>query len=291
MHGNGDAPQQLVEHHGQTVAHQVPGEAARRPQQHMQAEADLLFPHEHIGDDHHELRHARQHSADGGTRHAHARRAELAEDEHVVEKHVHRKRHAVDRHRDVDGLHAAQHHQECGCDAVEEIRQRHDAQIGCAGLDNGGLGGEYLHHRAREQKQHQCEQQPRRGRNAQRQAGDAADGIHVLFAPVLAAQHDGAARHAEYGYGINKEHLVGQTGGRERHLAQPAQHQGIHQVDTVRNDILQRHRQCERQQAAVKRALYMNFRIFGLHGSPPASPVQKGRPAGRPFCFWEVMSV
>ena len=47
----------------------------------------------------------------------------------------------------------------------------------------------------------------------------------------------------------------------------------------------------ERQQAAVKRALYMNFRILGLHGSPPASPVQKGRPAGRPFCFWEVMSV
>lgn len=104
-------------------------------------------------------------------------------------------------------------------------------------------------------------------------------------------QHDGAARHAEYGYGINKEHLVGQTGGRERHLAQPAQHQGIHQVDTVRNDILQRHRQCERQQAAVKRALYMNFRIFGLHGSPPASSRGKRPPGRRPFCFWEVMSV
>lgn len=86
---------------------------------------------------------------------------------------------------------------------------------------------------------HQSEQAAHHQHHPQCEREDLADAQHVPLAPVLGNQHRRAAGQAEAHHVQNGEQLAAQVGRGNGHVAQLAQHDGVHHVHAQADHILQ----------------------------------------------------
>ena len=201
-------------------------------------------------DDH--LHHPGDQGGDGGAGDAHGRRAELAEDQDVVQAGVGQHGDAEDHHAHGGILRAALHADVDGADGVEDVAQPHDPQVRGPQLDEQAVVGHKGHDLEGEAEQHHGHGDRDDEAGVKADAHAAVDALGVPFAPVLAGQ-DGEA--AEQAQNDDLQHVDGGVGGGdggELVLAQHTHHEGVHEPQGGGDQVLQDQRQGQREKPLVE---------------------------------------
>ena len=200
-----------------------------------------------------ELDDARDQRADGRAAYAHFRRAEMAGDEQIVDRHIDDQRHDRHAQRDANRLGDAHRAQHDGGRGEEQIAEADDGEILDALRGDGGGIGEQRQRGVREEAHRGEEQQRDEQPRAQADRGQTAHLAHALLSPVLAAQHDHGVAD-----GIDQllEHeldLIDRGHAGERRLGIGAEHQVVGQIDAEYDGLLEHQRDAQAQEGLIER--------------------------------------
>ena len=181
-----------------------------------------------IDRDDHELQHPGGQGGNGSTGDPQRRRAELAENENVVQARVGQHGDAEDDHAHGGILRAALHADVDGADGVEDIAEANNPEIGGAQLNEQVVVGHQSHHMEGEEEQHSGHGNRNDEPGVKADAHTAVDAVGVPLAPVLAGQ-DGES--AEQAQDDDLEQVDGRVGGSDSGqliLPQHTHHEGVH---------------------------------------------------------------
>ena len=182
-------------------------------------------------------------------------RAQLSENQDVVQKGVQQHGHGEDGHAH-DGLfRAALHPDVHGAGGVEHVADAHDAQVRRPQLHQPGVVGDQSHDAVWEQQQRQRHRPGDGQPGVQRRAHAAVDSLHIALAPVLAHQNGQAADEAQNDDLHQKDRGVGGGDGGQLVLPQQPHHEGVHKAQGGRDEVLQNQRQGQTDQPPVKPCL------------------------------------
>ena len=238
QHTVAEAPCRLIEDHGGGVLHE--------PLEHFPAGAEEGPPldgQEPAADGteaaHGELCDAGQQGSHGGTLNAQRRQAALAEDQQVVQPRVQHRGHGEQLHTEAGVLGAAPGADIQGREHIEHVGDADELQIRRTQHRQLMVVGQQVHDLHRPQVQHRRQHHRQAGTQHGRHADGTADVLHIPLAPVLAHQNAQAALHAEHD-GDQQEHRhVGGGDGGHLGVAQPADHQRVHQAQCKGDKVLQ----------------------------------------------------
>ena len=254
QHGGAHAPQRLIADHGDGVFQKAAQDGLAGTEDAAPAQGQAFVPQGKA------RRHKEFHHPAGKGRHrragdAHGGRAEVAEDQHEVEEGIHAHGDGKEDHAEGRILRAALHTGIDAAQAVEDVGETDDLDVGHRQLHQLLVGGNQPQHLGGKEESNEGQHDREAGDGVHGHAHAAVDAVRVPPAPVLADQHRQAALETEDHHLDNENRHIG--GGNSRHLgvAQQAHHKGVRKAQGGGNDILQDHRQAQHQQPVVKAGL------------------------------------
>lgn len=189
----------------------------------------------------------------GRAAHAHLRKTEIAVDQQIVQAYIDDERRAGDHVADPDHADRAQRRDKDIRDRENDVGEADDAEILRALRDDGRVVREQLQN-LRRPAAHEDEQQHRKcAAEAQRHTDDVRNRLELFLSPVLRAHDDRALARADDQHLKQELDLVAQTDAAHRVLAVPTEHERIHHIDAVGQQILQRQRQRQNHKRLIKR--------------------------------------
>ena len=207
-------------------------------QQLFHGKAQPLFPEFQVVDHDQQLHAPGDQGGDGRALNAQLRTAQIAVNQQVIQGDIDAQRGKGDH---IAGLHDADgpqgRHQDAG-HGENDVGKADDLKIPHSlGNDPGLIGQQAQQLSRRQQDKH--EHHHRQGSaEPQGRADDMGDGLQLIFAQILGAQHHGALTGALHQHLQQELHLVAQADAAHGVLAVPAQHDGIHHIDAVSQQIL-----------------------------------------------------
>ena len=260
------APERLIDEHRERNPHVIAHVARVDVQQLAQVEIEDVFLVFEKPDDDEQLNAPRNQGRAGRAAHAHLREAEVAVNQQIVEADVDNKRRTRNHVADFNHADRAQGRHEDVRDGENHVGEADDAEILRALRDDRRVVREQLQN-LRRPAAHQNEQQHRQcAAEAQRHTDDVRDGFELLFAPVLRAHDDRALARANDEHLEQVLYLVAQADAAHRVLTVPTEHERVHHVDAVGQQVLKRKRQRQNHERLIKR-LFFYHTVF-----PPVCP-------------------
>ena len=237
------APERLIDEYRERDLHVIVHIARVDVQQLAEIEIEHVFPVLEEPDNDDQLDTARDQRCARRAAHAHLRKAEIAVDQQIVQAYVDDERRAGDHVADPDHADRAQRRDKDIRDGEDDVGIADDAEIFRALRDDCRVVREQAQDLVRpaeyEDEQQHCE----RAAEAQRHTDDVRNGLELFPAPVLRAHNDRALARADDQHLEQELDLVAQTDAAHRVLAVTSEHERIHHVDAVGQQILQRQRQ------------------------------------------------
>ena len=133
-----------------------------------------------------------------------------------------------------------------------DVGEADDLEIADALRDDQRLVGQKAQQLARCKPHDQKHQNRHPAAKTQGGANDMGDRLQLVFSPVLGAQHNSALAGALHQHLKHELHLVAQADSAHGVLAVPPQHDRVHHIDTVYEQILQGQRQCQHKKGLVE---------------------------------------
>ena len=222
-----------------------------------QPEADPIFKPDHIGEDNQHFQRSGCNRADGHTLDAKFRKAELSEQQTVIEQEVDRIGHKVVAENDLHLFHAPARSIQGIENTDRDIGKCNGTQVFSADADDIIVAAVYAHD-LRCKAQHQRHDHQRENQHeAQRNRNDGLKLFLVPHTPVLRRQHRRAAGKTDHNHADDPGYLIGLRDDRHIHLADSTEHHGAERIDADRQKHLQNQRHHQHRDVAVK-ALFPN---------------------------------
>ena len=251
QHGEPDAPKGFVAHDGQGIAHKAAENPLAWPEDAARPEGQTLAA-QGVGQRYRKLHYAggqrrrrRAGDAQGG-------RAKFTENQDIVQEcvgtHGDGKEHCAERRV----LRTAVYSGVNTADAIENVGEPHDLDIGQPQVDQVLIGGDEPQDLGGEQEHDQSHAGGKAGDGVQGHAQTAVDVVGVPPPPILADQHGHTALEAKDDDLHNKDGYVGRRHGGHLRIAQQPNHECVGKAERRGNQVLQNHRQSQGEQMTVK---------------------------------------
>ena len=171
-------------------------------------------------------------------------------DEQRVEHGVHDDRNHADVQRQFDLFGGTQQRAEEVVETDGHIAEAGAAQINLAQRGDVRVARKDGQHDVRRKERHQREQERYAQRAYRRQTKALADAVNIAHAPILGDEHARARVEAEHDQIEQPRPLAGHADGRQRRIAQHADHDGIQQRERADEDVLNRNGHGQSQRIA-----------------------------------------
>ena len=189
--------------------------------------------------------------------------AELAEDQHVVQKGVDAHGDGEEDHAEAGILRGALHPGVDAADAVEDVGEAHNADVAGAQGHQVLVGGHETQDFRREEEGDEGHRQGEEGHGVEGDAHAAVDAVCVPPAPVLAHQNGEAALEAEDHQLQDEDRDVGGGDGGHLGVAQKAHHEGVREAQGGGDKVLQHDGQRQHPKSAVEAGFPAEKRCHG----------------------------
>ena len=188
-----------------------------------------------------------------GAPHAEHRAAEVAEDQAIVQEHVHNEADAAGKHGELCAAGGFMYRPIGINDGFEKIAPGGDGEVFHAARGNGCLIAEQAHAEAAEPLRHGEEQHGAAAGEHDAEAERAAHAGEILFAEILRHEHAAAARDAKEADVQQVGKLVCRAHARKLNVAQAADHDGVHHVHGGGKELLEHNGQAHGEYFLVER--------------------------------------
>ena len=230
-------------HDGQRDLHEPLGDLPVGREKLAGLHAELFVEDGEVDEHDAELDHAGDEGRDRRAADAQGRKAEVTEDQGVVQKEVDDERGAGVDEADERRFHRAQHAEQDLRHGEEDVGERHDPQVFHRLVDDRGLVREDREDGAGKGEGHGQHRAGEDHREAEGGGGGALDVGDVPLTPEARAHHDRAVRDAVHDHLQKKLDLVDDEDARDgelRGVPEPADHDVVEEVDAVDDDVLPR---------------------------------------------------
>ncbi len=214
-----------------------------------------------------DLHHAGDHRGEGNAEDAKPWRPEQSEDKYRVQKHIEKQGGAADQCARPCPLHTLQHAEVGLGKPCQKIGDTDDSQIGSPHLNQFRVRRKDPHQKSGERDRRKGEQECERHGYLQGDAEDRLDRIHILFSPVLSAEHGSPGGDPKEKAAQNKLILVCQGDSRHGGLPYIVEHQHVGRIYHVCDQVLNRYRNDQRKKRSVKKFLLRCQCFTGIHNA------------------------
>ena len=257
-----DRPHDLPADDRHAVAQKVARQAAVAFEQILKPQAELAVDQADVNDHDRRLHDAGDQRRDRGAGDAERREAELAEDQHIVQRDVDDQRDARDEQADLRGLHRAHRGDQDLRNAEKQVGKADDAHVRRAHFNDRRVARKDPHDLRREQKRHERDQNADQHREPHADRRDFPDAAGVALSPVLGGQNQDRALDAGDEHLQHRLQLVSDVYAGNRAVAERADHQVIGKIHGEGHRVLQRDRDGEPHKRLVKIPVSRKEHVF-----------------------------